>query len=59
VKTRNLQKLAGDFISHRISTESWLFQYIEALILLKNDRAAQVKIAQAMFFMAPEPGDGE
>lgn len=53
-----IQDASNQFLKGSISRERYLFDLFIALGKLKDDNAAVHRIAQQMYFIAPEPGDG-
>ena len=56
---KNIQDISRSFLKGSTSRERYLFDLFVELVRMKDDNNAVHKIAQQLFYIAPEPGDGE
>jgi hypothetical protein len=56
---RSIQELSKNYLDHRISKENYIFYLFREILLNSDKHGYLAKIAQNLFYMMPEPGDGE
>jgi hypothetical protein len=56
---RNIQELAKNYLDHKISKENFIFYLFKEILLNSDKHGFLTRIAQSLYFISPEPGDGE
>jgi len=55
---REFRDVCGEFISHKVSSDYFLLNFIDLLIEKRERQTDLIRIAQALYFMEPVSGDG-